>query len=170
MTIWSNTDSSEHTGGEELTVRPSLSAYALIGDGSSYILAETSTGYVTTQKWHNLLMTWTTNSLSLYVDGSLAAGPQGYVSSRTNPAAPLFIGKFQTTAYFNGSISNVQIYNTSLDQSSIATLYQEGIGGAPVSPQYLVGWWPLNGDANDYSGNNNNGAPTAITYISQYGK
>jgi hypothetical protein len=41
---------------------------------------------------------------------------------------------------------------------------------APVDPNHIVGWWPLNGDTNDYSGNNNNGAPTAITYLSQYGK
>jgi hypothetical protein len=77
---------------------------------------------------------------------------------------------FVNSGYLNGQISNVQIYNTSLDASSIATLYQEGIGGAPVDPSHLVGWWPLNGDVKDYSGNNNNGAPTAITYTAQYGK
>jgi hypothetical protein len=70
----------------------------------------------------------------------------------------------------NYQISNLQIYNTTLDASSIATLYQEGIGGAPVNPQYLIGWWPLNGDTKDYSGNNNNGAQIAITFVSQYGK
>jgi hypothetical protein len=67
-------------------------------------------------------------------------------------------------------LANVQVYNTSLDASQVLALYQEGIGGAPVNPQYVVGWWPLNGDAIDYSGNNNNGAPTAITFVSQYGK
>jgi hypothetical protein len=72
--------------------------------------------------------------------------------------------------HFSGFISNIQVYNASLDSSQMQTLYLEGLGGAPVNPQYLVGWWPLNGDANDYSGNNNNGAPTAITYVSQYGK
>ncbi len=34
----------------------------------------------------------------------------------------------------------------------------------PVEPQYLVGWWPLNGDTNDHSGNNNNGVPTGIAF------
>ena len=65
-------------------------------------------------------------------------------------------------------VSNFQVYNTSLDASSITTLYQEGIGGAPVSPQYLVGWWPLNGDTNDYSGNNNNGQVTNLAFSSQW--
>jgi hypothetical protein len=88
----------------------------------------------------------------------------------TDPYYGPFIGEQRYNAnFFNGMISNAQIYNTSLDASSISTLYQEGMGGAPVNPQYLVGWWPLNGDANDYGGNNN-GAPTAITYVSQYGK
>jgi len=58
---------------------------------------------------------------------------------------------------FDGYISNVQIYNTSLSSSGIQALYQEGIGGAPIDLQNLVAWWPLNGNANDYSGNDNNG-------------
>ena len=56
-----------------------------------------------------------------------------------------------------GYISNIQIYNTSLSSSEIQTPYLEGIGGAPIRPQNLVAWWPLNGNANDYSGNGNNG-------------
>ncbi len=63
-----------------------------------------------------------------------------------------------------GSIANVQVYNTSLSQAEVNALYSEGIGGAPVKPQNLVGWWPLNGNANDYSGNNNNGAATNVIY------
>ena len=69
---------------------------------------------------------------------------------------------------FNGSISNVQIYNTSLSNSSIKTLYKEGIGGAPINVNNLVGWWPLNGNANDYSGNDNNGVPTNVIYTSAW--
>jgi hypothetical protein len=56
-----------------------------------------------------------------------------------------------------GELANVQLYNTSLSQQEIQALYREGIGGAPIDLQNLVGWWPLNGNANDYSGNGNNG-------------
>ncbi len=66
------------------------------------------------------------------------------------------------------SLSNVQIYNTTLTAAEVLALYQEGIGGAPVRPQNLVGWWPLNGNPNDYSGNNNNGATTNIGYSSSW--
>ena len=64
--------------------------------------------------------------------------------------------------------SNIQIYNTSLDSASVNALYQEGIGGAPIDLQNLAGWWPLNGNANDYSGNGNNGASTGVAYTSSW--
>ncbi len=66
--------------------------------------------------------------------------------------------------YWQGGISNVQIYNISLSANEVEALYQEGIGGAPIRAQNLVGWYPLNGNANDYSGNNNNGVPTNVIF------
>ncbi len=69
---------------------------------------------------------------------------------------------------FNGMLANVQIYNASLPASDIQALYMEGIGGAPIDTDYLTGWWPLNGNTNDYSGYNNNGVPTSITYSSSW--
>ncbi len=80
--------------------------------------------------------------------GSISPGYAGYGESE----------------WFNGSISNVQIYNTALSSSDVQALYQEGIGGAPQDISNLVAWWPLNGNANDYSGNNNNGAATNVIY------
>ena len=68
----------------------------------------------------------------------------------------------------NGSIADIQIYNTSLSGPEVTALYDEGIGGSPIKLQNLVGWWPLNGNANDYSGNNNNGVPSGVTYTSQW--
>ena len=67
-----------------------------------------------------------------------------------------------------GYLANVQLYNTSLSNLEINTLYQEGIGGAPINLQNLVGWWPLNGNANDYSGNGNNGMSNNVTYTSDW--
>jgi len=58
---------------------------------------------------------------------------------------------------YGNLLANVQIYNTSLSANEIRALYLEGIGGAPINLQHLVAWWPLNGNANDYSGNGNNG-------------
>ncbi|MCL5239323.1 MAG: LamG domain-containing protein [Candidatus Marsarchaeota archaeon] len=83
-------------------------------------------------------------------------------------SAPFYIGYGNDGGFFQGQISNVQIYNTSLSANEIQYLYTEGIGGVPVTLQYLVGWWPLNGNANDYSGNNNNGVPSGVTYTNQW--
>ncbi|MEM3820345.1 MAG: LamG-like jellyroll fold domain-containing protein [Candidatus Micrarchaeaceae archaeon] len=69
---------------------------------------------------------------------------------------------------FNGMMANIQIYNTSLSASEIQALYQEGIGGAPIDLQNLVGWWPLNGNANDYSGNGHNGVPSNVMFVSNW--
>jgi len=70
---------------------------------------------------------------------------------------------------FNGYIANVQLYNSSLSANEIQALYLEGIGGAPIDLQNLAAWWPLNGNADDYSGNDNNGVPTAnATFVSNW--
>ncbi len=66
--------------------------------------------------------------------------------------------------FMNGSIADVQLYNASLASAEVNALYDEGIGGAPVKPQNLVGWWPLNENANDYSGNNYNGGTVNAMY------
>jgi len=70
---------------------------------------------------------------------------------------------------YNILLANVQIYNTSLSANEIQALYLEGIGGAPIRLQNLVGWWPLNGNANDYSGNGNNGQINGgVTFVSNW--
>ena len=69
---------------------------------------------------------------------------------------------------FNGFLTNVQFYNTSLSPSEVNALYIEGIGGAPTDLPYLMGWWPLNGNAQDYSGNGNDGVPTNVIWYTPY--
>ncbi|MDE1855812.1 MAG: LamG domain-containing protein [Candidatus Micrarchaeota archaeon] len=68
--------------------------------------------------------------------------------------------------FFGGRIANVQIYNSSLSSNEVQALYVSGIGGAPIRLQNLVGWWPLNSNPNDYSGDNLNGIPTNVGYSS----
>jgi len=70
--------------------------------------------------------------------------------------------------WFNGTIANVQIYNTSLSASEIQALYLEGIGGAPIDLRHLVAWWPLNSNANDYSGNGDNGQASNVNFVSNW--
>ncbi|MGC8495800.1 MAG: LamG-like jellyroll fold domain-containing protein [Candidatus Micrarchaeia archaeon] len=86
----------------------------------------------------------------------------------TTPASPFYIGAGPGRNPFIGYIANIQIYNTSLSANEIRALYQEGIGGAPINLQNLVAWYPLNGNANDYSGNGNNGQMSNVDFVSNW--
>lgn len=84
----------------------------------------------------------------------------GNVVSANAPIQPLYISKHSSVLVstpWNGLISNIQLYNTSLSKKEIIALYNGGLGAAPINVQNLVGWWPLNGNLNDYSGNGNQG-------------
>ncbi len=107
--------------------------------------------------WYFVAETYNGTYLDLYIDGKLvnksyAPGytklPTNYISIG-NMDSPLMSGRF----WFNGSISNVQIYNASLSYAVISQMYNENIAGAPIDLINLVSWIPLNGNENDYSGN-----------------
>ncbi len=114
------------------------------------------------------------NSLvTLYIDGVVVSTNQysGTLGSKYGISNYWAIGSpngCSGGSTFNGLISNVQIYNTSLSQEEITALYDEGIGGAPVRLQNIAGWWPLNGNAEDYSGNNYDGTTKNVTYINSW--
>ncbi len=118
--------------------------------------------------WYNVVLVFIDSGYSIYLNG-VNESHVGYSFT------PYLIGSGDTLQIgsgrgitFNGLIASVQAYNTSLSSNEILYLYDEGIGGAPIKLDNLVGWWPLNGNANDYSGNNNNGVPTGATYTNQW--
>lgn len=118
--------------------------------------------------FHSIVFVFNNGIRSIYIDDVFRGNDSScgsmlyHGSSQDN----LRIGGMTSASYanFNGSIANVQVYNTSLDTSSIRSLYLEGIGGVPIDVQHLVGWWPLNGNANDYSGNSNQGTATNVAW------
>jgi len=115
-------------------------------------------------QWYQAAVTWGGSGYVLYINGqSVATSADTF--ALLSPAGSLLFGKS-----WKGSLANIQAYNASLTANQVQALYLEGLGGAPIKLQNLVGWWPLNGNTNDYSGNNNHGVPSAITFTSQYGK
>ncbi|MEM3247640.1 MAG: LamG domain-containing protein [Candidatus Micrarchaeaceae archaeon] len=118
--------------------------------------------------WYAVGFTFNGFAVNDYVNGQLYCSV-AYTSSIPISSDPLaFGGPLDGDGYVNGSLANVQIYNTSLSASEIQALYQEGIGGAPIDLQNLGGWWPLNGNANDYSGNGNNGVPSNVMFVGNW--
>jgi len=112
----------------------------------------------------------TTGTGYLYLNANPVGSGTLTNSMSPNAACPTAeIGNMCSNLFnFNGDIANIQIYNTSLSPNEIKALYLEGIGGAPIDLQHLVGWWPLNGNANDYSGNGNNGQANNVNFVSNW--
>lgn len=127
--------------------------------GSGY--AKSGANVITDGNWHHILITYDGSNINGYVDGSLAGGdfPVSSVSTSTLNT-PYYIGGSATGSYskeFNGSISNVQVFNSALPatgSNSVETIYNNG---SPLTSMTgftsLIGWWKL--DASDtYDGTN----------------
>ena len=76
-------------------------------------------------------------------------------------------GTWDSGAYADGYVSNIQLYNKALSANQVMAIYQAGIGGEPIDLLNIEGWWPLNANSNDYSGNGNDGSGTT-NYVSSY--
>jgi hypothetical protein len=125
-------------------------------------------------RWYYITATWSnkTRLQQLYLNGILVASrtSTGYLNTST---ANVCLGGGTSTCWgpgvtMNGSLADVQIYKGVLASYQISHLYQEGINGIPITNKSLVAWYLLNGNANDYSGNNNNGTPTGVAYTNIY--
>lgn len=118
--------------------------------------------------WYQAAATWDGSTLKCYLNGmlenSIAIGASSGVVG-TNGFTYLGTDSFTPAKYFfNGKIANFQTYNTVLGANTILQLYNHGIASTPAN---ALGWWPLNGDVNDYSGNGNNGSAIgAVSFVS----
>ncbi len=115
-------------------------------------------------EWYLFGASWnnTTKNQTIWVNGAANCSrtSSGYLV--TNESLYLLSGAntWDGATYVGGYAANIQLYSEALSANQVMALYKEGIGGAPMDLQSLESWWPLNGNGNDYSGNNNNGAGT----------
>ncbi|MCL5093007.1 MAG: LamG domain-containing protein [Candidatus Marsarchaeota archaeon] len=116
-------------------------------------------------KWYFIVGRANSTSISFFIDGKSLTTATTTTFNTIGPwilgIGPIGVGRAES---FNGTIANVQIYNAPLSVSQILQMYNNGIGSSPVNATDLVGWWPLDGNANDYSGYGSYGAPYNITY------
>jgi hypothetical protein len=120
-------------------------------------------------KWNFITLTINggTSTATLYLNGAPGTGVS-YSGSLSGSQVNMLGYNPGCADLDPASIANMQIYNATLSSAEINALYLEGIGGAPIRPQNLTGWWPLNSNANDYSGNDNNGATINVIYSSSW--
>lgn len=127
------------------------------GFGGSGCEEAPATANVATGAWTYVAVTNDGTNTAIYVNGKqvLTATENGPIPH----TAEVYIGQFLSAYYYSGYVANIQVYNTSLNSAEVQGLYLEGIGGVPDDPAHIIGWWPLNSNLQDYSGNNNNGEP-----------
>jgi hypothetical protein len=149
---------------------PFLSTNGLTTYGWIYGDAAVLTYTVPSNGWYNLAITYNPSGSGLatfYVDGA-------QVGSETGEYSPSTVADYWTTcisdlpagvnSHLTGQIAEVQAYSAALTHQQIYQLYLNGIDGLPAPSNSLVGWWPLNGNPNDYSGNGNNGITNSVVY------
>ena len=159
--------------GEKLEFTPSGQIISYIYNGTSDSKAF-STTVVAGGQWYMVAQTvrysssTVTTSHSIWMNGQNQSTETFHGSVVTGATGSSIGSIWKQYSYFDGKIANVQIYNTSLTNSSIEILYQEGIGGVPIDLNNLVAWYPLNGNANDYSGNKYNGNLNNVTFTSDW--
>ncbi len=144
------------------------------GDGSWINTATTPTGSIGLDRWYYVTATWSSgNGENIYING--IQQPISYTIGSSASTGTLGttqagdIANNQNGEYFDGFLSNIEIYNTSLLPAQISLAYINGIDAPPLSNSSLVAWYPLNGNANDYSGYNNNGTPENVIYTAMPG-
>ncbi len=148
-----------------MRVQDSFPSYIYTTGCASAGVCSVNFGTIPTNTWTYLVLTYNGNTIISYKNGvafnSLITS--GTVHTSGNDAK---IGHDSSggNQYFSGQLADVQIYNIALTANQIASMYTKGIGGSPIISTNNVGWWPLNGDANDYSGNGNTGTPTNVLY------
>lgn len=125
---------------------------------ASYVSSTPINWSVQPNTWHNVVGIYNSSGNSLiYLDG-LQIGSNS-ITACNSIANPYFtIGKGDKNGnYFNGSISNVQLYNITLNPSLVSKLYYDGVEGIAANTSNLTAWWELNGNTTDFSGKGRNG-------------
>jgi hypothetical protein len=117
--------------------------------------------------WNNLIAIYTGDSLKLYLNNILK-GTLAYSGGTNSIDNNLRIGSWDNPSLPQNTLrqlDDIAIYNRALTQEEITSLYT----GEPVNPPTtcnplpsnlqngLVGYWPFCGNANDESGNGNDG-------------
>jgi Leucine-rich repeat (LRR) protein len=119
-------------------------------------LLETADGSIPDNVWTHVAVTYNGVNVSLYINGALAAtsiwtsipsvlGAHVLIGARWNGGTP--------NEHFTGVIDEVRIWNVARTMGDIAANRFQEIAPHPN----LVGYWRLNGNANDASGNGING-------------
>lgn len=120
-------------------------------------------------RWHHAVAVANVTNVLLYVDGHFS-GSAPFPSNPVTSAASMFIGKESEGGelrFFTGLIDDVRIYTRALSPAEVQQLYViETTPPLGFETNGLVAFYPFNGNANDASGNGNDGMNYGGTFVS----
>jgi len=124
-------------------------------------------------KWIHVVTTYdgseTSAGIKIYINGvqsDTADDNGGVYAGMPNTISPLHLGSFSgNSAFFNGKLDDVRIYNRALTANEVKQLYQRGqVLKKPPNNLGLVGYWNFDDGtgtkATDFSGNGKTGTLT----------
>jgi hypothetical protein len=144
---------------------PSLSFHTNGGLGSFFVNGDSAEDY----SWHHITVVRQGNTTSIYEDGVLLTSSDFLQMQTSN--AEIRIGADEISGgghWHHGLLDDIAIYNRALTEQEIQNLYTGTTPPPCVSlpsnlQQGLVGYWPFCGNANDESGNGNDGVVNGAT-------
>ncbi len=107
-------------------------------------------------QWQHVAVTYKKTNVnesvtSLYINGELKQTDNHAAAITYQPGSTFFIGKTHDGGYFNGELDDIRVYSRLLSPNEILQL-----ADVPMMPD-LLAYLPMNGNANDMSGNGHNG-------------
>ena len=129
-------------GGYSIQLRDATEGHGLPKGGiaTKQIWAQPASLDVRDNKWHLMVLTRSSDSANLYIDGKLNSTIGGVSGeSATSLATNLYIGEpplWGETADFKGAIDDVALYNRTLSAAQIDSLYHEGGWTGDAAIQY----------------------------------
>jgi hypothetical protein len=121
-------------------------------------------GNVHFNTWQNLVSVVEGKEMRVFLDGDLIGTTQlsTDITSRTRA---LGIGSIDTRVQLKGLIDDIRIYDRALSADEVRQLYaHESIPPESFLTNGLVAYYPFSGNANDASGNGNNGTAANVTF------
>ena len=125
-------------GGSEVYNRPGLDVIRcdlFNSGGTPYTLDSPALGSTITGHWHHLVLTWASNTLSMYYDGVVVAS----MSTSGTLSAPSTGQVGESGNPWDGYIAEVSYYTAALTATQVADHYGaiNGAAGATVTPQLI---------------------------------
>ena len=113
------------------------------------------------EEWHHLASVINNDTLQIdfYVDGELISTKGMPFEFTGNVDRPLYLGRYSSSIYYNwkGQMDEVCIFNDALSESEIRSL-------SGIEHSSLAAHWMFEGNANDSSGNGNDGTVNDATW------